>query len=214
MSFILSHPYSNNFIFTVGQTVSLPLPTSTPSQTRTLSVVSRARGQQHAYRIKTVLEALAARDVRKVLLQPHKALALEQFFVHTWAGPLRKLADIIAELQLPVAEERREGSVRDREVVPDGKLDGGWEQLLDLGDRRDEGIWRLATVEERYEGREDLGRYRVDEEPHARTLDGVFQEQARVQVQVCDELEQDERLSDFGQLWRRVLRVRPGAPIH
>ncbi len=110
-------------------------------------------------------------------------------------------------MYLPTTKERRDRGIRNREVVPDGELDSGREQILDLGDRRDEGVRRLATEEERGEGREDLGGDRVDEEPHARALDGVFREQARVRVQVRDELEQDERLGDPGQLWRRVLRV-------
>src|SRR6266702_440752 len=144
------------------------------------------------YRIKAVLEALTARDVRKVFLQPPKAFALEQFLVYTRASSLRKLADIIAELQLPAAEERRDRGVRNREVVPDGELGGGREQLLDLGEGRDEGVRRLAAVDERTGGRAKHGGGRVDEESRARALDGVFREQARVRVKVCDELEQDE----------------------
>ncbi|KAI9456842.1 hypothetical protein BJY52DRAFT_1224082 [Lactarius psammicola] len=60
---------------------------------------------------------------------------------------LRKPVDVVAELQIQAIEERRERGVRDREVVPDGKL-------------------RLATDEGcgDSEGRKDLRPHHVDEE--------------------------------------------------
>ncbi len=67
--------------------------------------------------------------------------ALEQFLIHTWASSLCKLADIIVELQLPAAEEWHDCGIHDCEVVPDSELGGGREQLLDLSERCDEGIW-------------------------------------------------------------------------
>ena len=80
-----------------------------------------------------------------------------------------------------VSQRPRNGSergVRDREVVPDRKLGIGREQILDLRERRNEGI-HLAAEEERFRGQEELGRDRVDEEARARALDGVFREQTR-----------------------------------
>src|ERR1700761_458962 len=89
------------------------------------------------YRIKGILEALTARDVRVVFLQTRKSLVLEQFLVHTRTGPYGKLADIMAEAEFPEAKERRERGVRDREVIPNCKLCVLREEFLKLRDPRD-----------------------------------------------------------------------------
>jgi len=103
-----------------------------------------------AYRIKAVHEA---RDVRKVLLQTRKPLALEQFLVVARARPFGKLSDVVAEMQFPAGEERRERCVRDREVVPNRELRRRREQVLELGDGRDERSGYLSAVDERDHGR-------------------------------------------------------------
>jgi hypothetical protein len=54
--------------------------------------------KQHSYRIEAILEAVTARDIRIVLLQARKALAPEQFIIHTRAGSLRELAKVIFEV--------------------------------------------------------------------------------------------------------------------
>jgi len=98
-------------------------------------------------------------------------------------------------------------------VIPDGES-ARREQLLDLRDRRNEVVGCLSAVEERDERLVQLVRDHVDEEAHACTLDRVLWKQARVGVQVCDKLEQDQGLGELVGFRGRVLRVRLGGSVH
>ena len=179
-----------------GHIRSLPLPSSlSPYSTTfpsiTAKIFLRCRQQIHlaehtvssitaglsitTYRIEAVLEAVTARNIRVVFLQARKALAPEQLIVHTRAGALRILADIFLEVELPTEKERRNGSIRDGEVITHSKLCvSRRKQVLDLRDSLEERIWGLSTEEERRVLREELSGECIYEEPHACALDGVF----------------------------------------
>lgn len=117
------------------------------------------------------------------MLKARKAFALKQFPVHTQPSALRIFTDVILEVKCPASDERRDCGVRDREVVPDSELPVCWcEELLEIRDGLNEGVWRLSADKEGDLGREDLGRESVDEKAYARTIDGVLWEKARVWV--------------------------------
>lgn len=86
--------------------------------------------------------------------------------------PLCIRPDVVAEEQFPAADQWYHGSVWYREVVTDGEpRPARWEQLLWLGERRDEVDRSHPTEDETDICRRNLVRDGVDEEAYVRTLD-------------------------------------------
>jgi len=76
---------------------------------------------RRAYRIKAILETLAARDVRKAFLQACESFALKEYPVYALSRALRKFPNVVAEEQFPAAEEWRYRGVCDCEMVANGE---------------------------------------------------------------------------------------------